>query len=161
MGPFRLAKELGISQKMAKTFIAHYFARYQGVKRFIDDTIEEAVRTGKVRTLLDRHRQLPDIGSRSRTAREFAERTAVNTPLQGSAADLIKLAMIRIQEAFRKERLQSKMLLQVHDELVFESPPEEQDHVADLVRSTMEGVYALRVPLKVNIAIGNNWAEAH
>ncbi len=161
MGPFRLARELGISHKMARTYIEHYFATYKGVKRFIDETIKEARKTGKVKTLLDRQRWLPDICSSNRTAREFAERTAVNTPLQGTAADLIKVAMIRIHEAFAKKGLRAKMLLQVHDELLFEVPPEELEKTKELVRAIMEGVYELRVPLKVNINVGPNWAEAH
>jgi len=161
MGPFRLAKELGISQKMARTYIDHYFTRYEGVKRFIDETIKGARQSGEVRTLLGRVRRLPDILSPNRTVREFSERTAVNTPLQGTAADLIKLSMIRIHEALVRQELKAKMLLQVHDELVFEVPREERDHVTDLVRSIMEGVYDLGVPLKVNISSGDNWAEAH
>ena len=161
MGPFRLARELGISHKMARTYIEHYFATYKGVKRFIDETITEARKTGKVKTLLERQRWLPDICSSNRTAREFAERTAVNTPLQGTAADLIKVAMIRIHEAFAKKGLRAKMLLQVHDELLFEVPPEELEKTKELVRAIMEGVYELRVPLKVNINVGPNWAEAH
>ncbi len=161
MGPFRLAKELGISQKMARTYIDHYFTRYEGVKRFIDETIKGARQSGEVRTLLGRVRRLPDILSTNRTVREFSERTAVNTPLQGTAADLIKLSMIRIHEALVRQKLKAKMLLQVHDELVFEVPREERDHVTDLVRSIMEGVYDLEVPLKVNISAGDNWAEAH
>lgn len=161
MGPFRLAKELGISQKMARTYIDHYFTRYEGVKRFIDETIKGARQSGEVRTLLGRVRRLPDILSTNRTVREFSERTAVNTPLQGTAADLIKLSMIRIHEALVRQELKAKMLLQVHDELVFEVPREERDRVTDLVRSIMEGVYDLGVPLKVNISAGDNWAEAH
>jgi DNA polymerase-1 len=143
MGPFRLAKELGISQKMAKTYIEHYFTTYKGVKRFIEETIEDARRVGKVRTLLDRHRWLPDILSRNRTAREFAERTAVNTPIQGTAADLIKVAMIRIHESLRKEGLRAKMLLQVHDELVFEVPPEEQERAVDMVDTLVDAFEGL------------------
>lgn len=161
MGPFRLARELGISQKMAKTYIEHYFARYEGVKRFIEDTIKEARKAGKVTTLLGRHRWLPDIKSTNRVAREFAERTAVNTPLQGTAADLIKVAMIRIHHALAEKGLQAKMLLQVHDELVFEAPPEELKSLEQVVRSIMEGVYELRVPLKVDVKSGQNWADAH
>jgi len=161
MGPFRLARELGISHKMARTYIEHYFATYKGVKRFIDKTIKEARKTGKVKTLLERQRWLPDICSSNRTAREFAERTAVNTPLQGTAADLIKVAMIRIHEAFAQKGLRAKMLLQVHDELLFEVPPEELEKTKELVRAIMEGVHKLRVPLKVNINVGENWAEAH
>ena len=161
MGPFRLAKELGISQKMAKTYIEYYFARYKGVKHFIDKTIEQARESGFIKTLLERHRWLPDISSANRTAREFAERTAVNTPLQGTAADLIKIAMIRIPQALKEGGLRTKMLLQVHDELVFECPPEEKERATKLVESIMEGVYELEVPLKVNINVGHNWADAH
>ena len=161
MGPFRLARELGISQKMARTYIEHYFATYVGVKQFIDETIEKARKVGKVTTLLGRHRWLPDILSKNRTAREFAERTAVNTPLQGTAADLIKLAMIQVYQALNQKRLRAKMLLQVHDELVFEVPPEEVERVQGLVRSIMEGVYELTVPLKVDVKTGSNWAEVH
>ena len=161
MGPFRLANELGISHKMARTYIEHYFDRYKGVKRFTAETIEEARKVKKVTTLLGRHRWLPDISSPNRTARESAERTAVNTPLQGTAADLIKVAMIRIHEALDRQGLKAKMLLQVHDELVFEIPPQELDSVRELVTSLMEGVYELSVPLKVDIKVGQNWAEVH
>ena len=161
MGSFRLARELGISHKMARTYIEHYFATYAGVKQFIDETIEKARKVGKVTTLLGRHRWLPDILSKNRTAREFAERTAVNTPLQGTAADLIKLAMIQVSQALKQKSLRAKMLLQVHDELVFEVPPEEAERVQGLVRSIMEGVYELKVPLKVDVKMGSNWAEVH
>ena len=161
MGPFRLSKELGISQKMAKTYIEHYFQRYQGVKRFIEDTIRQARHTGYTKTLLDRCRWLPQISSTNRTAREFAERTAVNTPLQGTAADLIKLAMIDIFNDLKSAGFEAKMLLQVHDELVFECPADELEAATDLVKSIMEGIYLLRVPLKVNINWGRNWTEAH
>jgi DNA polymerase-1 len=158
MSPFRLSKELGISTKMAKTYIDHYFDRYAGVKRFIEETIEEARKTGTVSTLLGRQRRLPDITSANRTAREFAERTAVNTPLQGTAADLIKMAMIRIYKAFEQKRLKAKMLLQVHDELVFEVPPNELKAVEKSVRDLMEGAFQLIVPLKVDIKTGEDWA---
>jgi DNA polymerase-1 len=161
MGSFRLARELGISHKMARIYIEHYFATYAGVKQFIDETIEKARKVGKVTTLLGRHRWLPDILSKNRTAREFAERTAVNTPLQGTAADLIKLAMIQVHQALNQKSLRAKMLLQVHDELVFEVPPEEAERVQGLVRSIMEGVYELKVPLKVDVKMGSNWAEVH
>ncbi|MBW1740393.1 MAG: DNA polymerase I [Deltaproteobacteria bacterium] len=159
MSPFRLSKELGISQKMAKMYIKNYFNRYTGVKRFIEEIKEDARKAGKVTTLLGRHRWLPDISSPNRIAREFAERTAVNTPLQGTAADLIKVAMIRIHQALDQMRLKAKMLLQVHDELVFETPPEELTRVKKLVAEIMEGAYKLSVPLKVDMRTGRNWAE--
>jgi DNA polymerase-1 len=161
MGPFRLSKELGISHKMAKIYIDNYFCRYEGVRRFIEETVEEARKAGKVTTLLGRHRWLPDILSKNRTAREFAERTAVNTPLQGTAADLIKVAMIQIPQALGKMHLDAKMLLQVHDELLFEVPPKELEIVVEYVTKIMEGVYELRVPLKVDIKTGQNWANVH
>lgn len=161
MGPFRLSRELGITNKMAKIYIDNYFRRYEGVKRFIDETIEGARKTKEVATLFGRVRPLPDISSRDRTAREFAERTAVNTPLQGTAADLIKVAMVRLHRAFDKNGLKAKMLLQVHDELVFEVPPKELERVKKLVTEIMEAACSLNVPLKVEVSTGKNWAEAH
>jgi DNA polymerase-1 len=161
MGAFSLSKELNISQKMAQTYIDNYFARYSGVKRFIDLTIQETHKTKRTSTLLGRIRLLPEIGSSNRNIRQFAERTAVNTPIQGTAADLIKLAMIKVDRELSRQNLKSAMLLTVHDELVLEVPPEEQEAVSTLVREQMEGVWDLKVPLKVNIASGANWAEAH
>jgi len=161
MSPYGLSKELGISQKMAKTYIDNYFSRYKGVKRFVDQTISDARKTKKTSTLLGRIRLLPDINSSNKVVREFAERTAINTPVQGTAADLIKLAMIRVDAAFRDDGLNSAMLLSVHDEIVFEVPPEELASVKVLVKEIMEGIWSLKVPLKVNLASGNNWAEAH
>ena len=161
MSAFSLCKELNISQKMAQNYIDNYFARYRGVKRFIDQAIQETHQTKKTSTLLGRIRLLPEIASSNRNVRQFAERTAVNTPIQGTAADLIKLAMINVHGEMRRRRLESAMLLTVHDELVFEVPSREQDEVAVLVREQMESVWELKVPLKVNIATGANWAEAH
>ena len=146
---------------MAKTYIDNYFARYKGVKKFIDSTIEEAIKTKQTSTLLGRIRLLPDINSPNRNIRQFAERTAINTPIQGSAADLIKVAMIKMDETFKEKKLKSAMLLSVHDELIFEVPPDELNTVKKLVKKIMEGVWELKVPLKVNIACGENWAEAH
>jgi DNA polymerase I len=161
MSPYGLSKELGISQKMAKTFIDNYFSRYKGVKKFIYRTIDDARNNKKTSTLLGRIRLLPDINSSNKMVREFAERTAINTPIQGTAADLIKLAMIRVDEAFRLRGLNSAMLLSVHDEIVFEVPPNELMSVKCLVKEIMEGIWNLKVPLKVNVASGENWAEAH
>ncbi len=161
MSAFGLSNQLEISQKMAKTYIDNYFARYQGVKRFMDQTIAEARQTRRTSTTLGRIRLLPDIKSRNSIIRQAAERTAINTPIQGSAADLIKLAMIRVDGALRGKKLKSAMLLTVHDELVFEVPPEELETVARLVKDIMEGVWKLKVPLKVNITHGRNWDEAH
>ncbi|MBW2405913.1 MAG: DNA polymerase I [Deltaproteobacteria bacterium] len=161
MSPFGLSKELGISQKMAKTYIDNYFARYKGVKRFVDQTISDARKAKKTSTLLGRIRPLPDINSSNKVVREFAERTAINTPIQGTAADLIKLAMIRVDAAFREGGLNSAMLLSVHDEIVFEVPPNELASVKVLVKEIMEGIWNLKVPLKVNLSSGDNWAEVH
>jgi DNA polymerase-1 len=161
MSAYGLARELEISNKMAQTYIDHYFARYQGVKAFIDKTIETAHDTRQTSTLLGRIRQLPDIASTNRNVRQFAERTAINTPIQGTAADLIKLAMINVDRTLRKKRMKTTMLLSVHDEIIFEVPPEEIDDANALVREEMEGVWDLAVPLKVNVACGQNWAEAH
>jgi len=161
MGPFSLAQDLGISQAMAKTYIDNYFSRYEGVKSFIDRTIEKARRTKQTSTLMGRIRLLPDIDSRNHNVRQFAERTAVNTPIQGTAADLIKLAMIAVDRQLKKSRCQSAMLLSVHDEIVLEVPPEEIEAVSSMVQSIMEGVWDLAVPLKVNLAVGDNWNEAH
>jgi DNA polymerase I len=161
MSPFSLSKQLGISQKMAKNYIDNYFARYKGVKQFIDRTIEEARKTRKTSTLLDRIRMIPEITSSNISIRGFAERIAVNTPIQGTAADLIKLAMIKVDEEFRRQNLKSAMLLTVHDELVFEVPPEELNMVSNLVKSIMEGIWELKVPLKVNVSRGENWSAAH
>ena len=127
----------------------------------MDSTIEEVGKTGRTSTLLGRIRLLPDINSSNKNIRRFAERTAINTPIQGSAADLIKVAMIEVDRAFKEKRLKSAMLLSVHDELIFEVPPDELSMVKKLVKEIMEGVWELKVPLKVNVACGKNWAEAH
>jgi len=161
MSAFGLSRQLDISNKMAKTYIDHYFARYQGVKRFMDQTIADARKTRRTSTLLGRIRLLPDIESRNVMVRQAAERTAINTPIQGSAADLIKVAMIQVDQALTEKNLSSAMLMTVHDELVFEVPPDELKTVTQLVKEIMEGVWELKVPLKVNIATGKNWDEAH
>ncbi len=158
MSPYGLAKELKISHKEAKAFIERYFARYPGVKAYMEKIVIEAREKGYVKTLFGRKRPLPDIRSPNRAAREFAERTAINTPIQGTAADIIKLAMIEIDRALSTKR--ARMLLQVHDELLFEVPPDELEEICDLVREKMEGIVRLKVPLKVNWATGKNWAEA-
>ncbi len=161
MGAFSLARELGISQKMAKTYIENYFRRYAGVKRFIEQTIENARKTGRTSTLLGRIRLLPEINSKNRSVRLFAERTAVNTPIQGTAADLIKVAMIQVQAALRRRNLKAAMLLSVHDEIVFEAPAGEVDTVSRLAKEVMESAWQLKVPLAVNVALGSNWEQAH
>ncbi len=157
--PFGLSQQLGIDTKEAKRFIDAYFENYSGVREFIDRTMEQARRDQKVATLFGRVRPIPDIHSKNFNARGFAERTAVNTPLQGTAADLIKIAMIQIDADLRQQKLRAKMLLQVHDELVFEVPEEEVDAVKRLVIDRMEHVHELKVPLKVEVGTGPNWRD--
>jgi len=157
---FGLAAQLGISRGEAEKYIKNYFARYTGVRRWLDETIAEVRRTGVTHTLFGRERPIPDINSRNPNSRGFAERTAVNSPLQGTAADLIKLAMVRVDAALAAGGYRTAMLLQVHDELVFEVPPEEIDPVSQLVRREMEGARQLEVPLLVDIGVGDNWRDA-
>jgi DNA polymerase-1 len=159
LSPFGLSQQLGIEQAEARRFIDAYFEKYQGVRRFIDQTLAEARRDQKVSTLFGRVRPIPDILSKNPNMRGFAERTAVNTPLQGTAADLIKLAMIRIDAALAEEGLKSRMLLQVHDELVFEAPQEEVEFLRAMVTDLMQNVHPLRVPLVVEIGVGKNWRD--
>jgi DNA polymerase-1 len=159
LSAFGLSQNLGIETAEAKLFIANYFEKYKGVRAFIDKTLEEARRDLKVRTLHGRIRPIPDINSKNFTQRGFAERTAVNTPLQGTAADLIKVAMIRIGAALKERGLKSRMTLQVHDELVFEVPEEEVETMQSLVREQMEKAHVLAVPLLVEIGTGPNWRD--
>ncbi|MCP4746772.1 MAG: DNA polymerase I [Desulfobacteraceae bacterium] len=161
MSSFGLSKELDITPKMAQNYIDQYFDRYQGVKQYMTDTIEQARKTQRTTTLLGRLRLLADINSSNSTIRQFAERTAINTPIQGSAADLIKLAMIHMGGALKKQGMASAMLLSVHDEIVFETPPEELEMLKKLTLNVMENVWKLDVPLKVNVSWGQNWTEAH
>src|SRR5258708_21137449 len=158
--PFGLAASLGIERKEAETYIRSYFDLYKGVRKWIDKTIEEVRGRGYALTLFGRRRPIPDMNSRNPNARSFAERTAVNTPLQGTAADLIKLAMIKLDRELRERNLRSRMLLQVHDELVLEAPPEEAEEVAEMVKREMETVHKLDVPLVVDTGIGDNWRDA-
>jgi DNA polymerase-1 len=159
ISPFGLAAQLGIPQAEARAYIDRYFARYQGVKTFIEKTLETTRREGSVRTLFGRIRPIPDIESRNPNSRGFAERTAVNTPLQGTAADLIKLAMIALDRKLTERKLKTRMVLQVHDELLFEVPRDEKDEIASLVREEMEGVIKLSVPLVADLGFGPNWRD--
>ena len=159
LSPFGLSQQLGIETSEARKFIDAYFEKYAGVRAFIDSTLEQTRRDQKVKTLFGRIRPIPDINSKNATQRGFAERTAVNTPLQGTAADLIKLAMIRIDEEIRKRGMKSRMTLQVHDELVFEVPENEVDAMKPLVREHMENVYELAAPLLVEVGVGPNWRD--
>jgi DNA polymerase-1 len=159
LSAFGLSQQLGIEQKEAKRFIEAYFARYAGVRGFIDSTLEQARKDGFVRNLFGRKRPIPDLMSKNPNLRGFAERTAVNTPLQGTAADLIKIAMIRLDCELRGRGLASKMLLQVHDELVLEAPESEVETVRALVKECMEGAHELSVPMEVEVSVGGNWRD--
>ncbi|MGD0681668.1 MAG: DNA polymerase I [Terracidiphilus sp.] len=159
ISPFGLAAQLGIPQSEARDYIDRYFARYTGVKTFIEQTLEATRKTGSVRTLFGRVRPIPDIESRNPNQRGFAERTAINTPLQGTAADLIKLAMIALDRKLTARKLKTRMVLQVHDELLFEVPADESAEVEKLVRAEMEGVIQLKVPLVADLTFGPNWRD--
>jgi len=159
LSAFGLAQQINVPQKEAAQFIAAYFAQYSGVKKYLDSVLEDTRKTGQTRTLFGRIRPIPEILSTQMQLRNFAERTALNSPLQGTAADLIKLAMIAIHRRLRDEKLQARMILQVHDELLFEAPVEERAAVEKLVREEMEGVYRLEVPLVVEVGAGPNWRD--
>jgi DNA polymerase-1 len=161
MGARGLSQQLGISLDEAKRFITEYFASYPGVRQYTQEMVEQARQRGFVTTLLGRQLPLPDLNSSHPGQRAFAERVAVNAPIQGSAADLIKTAMVRLHESLRQAGLRARMILQVHDELLFELPVAEVDDLRALVRREMEGAMTLSVPLRVDIGVGRNWAEAH
>jgi DNA polymerase-1 len=161
MSAFGLAKELNINQKLAQAYIDGYFEKYRDVRRYLDGILENARRDGYVTTLLHRRRYLPEINHSVPAVRQFAERTAINAPIQGTAADLIKVAMVNISRLLAKRRLRTCMIMQVHDELVFEAPAAERAEVMALVREEMEGVIKMKAPLKVDIGAGKNWDEAH
>ena len=154
---FTLGKEFGVPTREAQAFIDAYLDRYPKVRELIEEIIRETRRTGKVRTLFGRQRYVPEIGSRNRATRSAAERVAVNTPIQGTAADLIKKAMIDLARRLREERLETRLLLQVHDELVLEAPEAEIERASRVVRETMEGVHPLEVPLRVDLKVGGSW----
>jgi DNA polymerase I len=161
MSAFGLAKELGVPQKTAQAYIDGYFARYKKVRAYLDSILECAKRDGFVCTILHRRRYLPELKSSVPSVRQFAERMAINAPIQGSAADLIKVAMVNIDHLFAAKNLSARLIMQVHDELVVEAPETEKDEVTALVKKEMENVVRLKVPLKVEIAAGGNWDEAH
>jgi DNA polymerase I len=161
MSAFGLAKELGIPPSVAQAYIANYFQKYHEVRDYIDKSLEQARERGYVTTLMNRRRYLPDIQNSNRSVRQFAERIAINAPIQGTAADLIKVAMINIHRRFLEEQRKTKLILQIHDELVFEVPRGELEEIKTLVQEEMEGVVKLYIPLKVDIGVGKNWAEAH
>ena len=158
---YGLASRLGISNTEGKEMIDQYFERFPGIQQYIDDTIQFARDNGFVATLMGRRRYIPDIHSRNWNVRGFAERTAINMPIQGTAADIIKLAMIHIYNYLESEKLRSRMLMQVHDELVFEIEESEIDHVPEKIIEIMKNAYKVAVPLEVDMGIASNWLDAH
>ena len=158
-GAHALSQQLRISHEEAKSFIEQYFKRFTGVRTYLDNAVEAARGVGYAETIFGRRRYIPELRDKNFNIRAFGERTAQNTPIQGSAADLIKVAMIRIAATLRESGMQSAMLLQVHDELVFESPPEEVDQLTHVVKQEMERAATLRVPLLVEVGWGKNWLE--
>ena len=159
LSPFGLAQQLGIEQREAAQFINAYFTRYKGVKAYLENILTETRKTGVAKTLFGRIRPIPEISSPQVQLRNFAERTALNSPLQGTAADLIKLAMINIDRRLAEEKFEAKMILQVHDELLFEAPEKEKNKLEKLVREEMEGVHKLAVPIVVEVGVGPNWRD--
>ncbi len=157
---YGLSQNIGISRKQAHDFIETYFEEYPGVKKYMDDIVQTAKDQGYVETISHRRRYLPDINARNFAQRSFAERTAMNTPIQGSAADIIKIAMINMEDALKKADLQATMLLQVHDELIFEAPAEEIPTLEKLVPKVMDSAVKLEIPLKVESHYGNTWYDA-
>ena len=156
---FGLARNIGVSRREAADFIARYFRRYPGVKRFMDEAVKKGYDSGYAETMMGRRRQLPELKSSNANVRSFGERAAMNTPVQGTAADIIKLAMVRVHEALKKEGLRARLILQVHDELLIEAPREEKERVAALLQKCMEEVFALKVPLVAEVKTGESWFE--
>jgi DNA polymerase-1 len=161
MSAYGLSQQLGTDPKIAQAYIDEYFKKYTGVQTYIEKSLEEARQNGYVMTLLHRRRYLPDIHSPTVAIRQATERMATNTPLQGTAADIIKLAMIHIQNQIEELGLSTKMTMQVHDELVFEVFKEELQKTISMIQNKMETVMDLSIPLKVSIHSGKNWAEVH
>lgn len=157
---YGLSQSLGITRKEAKKFIERYLESYPSVRDYMKDIVAKAKQDGFVTTIMNRRRYLPDITSRNFNVRSFAERTAMNTPIQGSAADIIKLAMIELDRRLKEAEVKARLLLQVHDELILEVPEEEVDKISDLVAEVMENAIELSVPLKVDVSHGDTWYDA-
>jgi len=156
---FTLARNIHVSRAEAKDYIERYFARYPGVKRYLDESVAFAKANGYARTLMGRRRYIPELASSNFNIRSFGERCAMNSPIQGAAADIIKIAMVRVYDALREAGLRARLILQVHDELMLEAPEDEAEEAQKILRSCMESVAELRVPLKTDISIGRNWLE--
>jgi DNA polymerase-1 len=161
MSAFRLSNELGITRTDAAAFIEAYFKTYAGIRRYIDELIRKTEETGYASTILGRRRYIPAINSRNKTEKAAAERVAVNTPIQGSAADIVKTAMLSLDQALQAGGSGAKLLLQVHDELILECPKDESKETSALVREVMENAVILKVPLRVSVETGKRWGDFH
>jgi DNA polymerase-1 len=161
MSAFRLSNELGIGRGEAQAFIDAYFHTYSGIRKFIDERIKETEQTGYAQTILGRRRSIPTINSGNKTEKAAAERIAINTPIQGSAADIVKLAMLRLDKALRRMKSSARLLLQVHDELILEAAVDDADGIAQLAQKEMESAIVLKVPLRVEVEIGRRWGDFH
>ncbi len=157
---FGLAGQLGISRKQAKEYIEQYLEKYSGIQKFMENIVEEAKEKGYVETLFHRRRQIPELKSSNYMVRQFGARAAMNTPIQGTAADIMKIAMIEVHKRLEKEGLQSKLVLQVHDELIIDTKIEEKEQVKEILKTSMENAIKLRIPLKVELSEANDWYEA-
>ncbi len=161
MGPYKLASQIGVGMKMARQYLDDYYRTYSGVRKFMEELPEKAAVDGFVTTILDRKRFIPDLNNPNKIAQQAARRVAINTVMQGSAADLMKLAMIRVHESIQRKKIPARMILQVHDELVLEARDDAAQDAQALLKKEMEEVYSLSVPLVVDTNIGKNWDEAH
>lgn len=157
---YGLGEQIGVSRKIAKEYIEQYLDKYSGIKKFMEDISEIAKTDGYVKTLYNRRRYIPEIQSNNYVVRQFGHRIAMNTPIQGSAADIIKIAMINVYKKLRENKLESKLILQVHDELLVEAKEEEKEIVEKILKNEMENVIKLKVPLKADLSLGYNWYEA-
>ena len=158
---FSLAQDIGVRPAEAKAYMEAYLNRYQGVRDYMKDIVEKARRDGYVSTLWNRRRELPELKSSNFNTRSFGERVALNMPIQGTAADIIKLAMVHVRDALLREKLSAKLVLQVHDELIVECPEDEAEQVQRILKEEMEQVASLSVPLLVEVKAAGTWAEAH
>ena len=157
---FGLAGQLGVSRKQAKEYIEQYLEKYSGIQTFMENIVEEAKEKGYVETLFHRRRQIPELKSSNYMVRQFASRAAMNTPIQGTAADIMKIAMIDVHKRLEEANLQSKLVLQVHDELIIDTKIEEKEQVKEILKTSMENAIKLKIPLKVELSEANDWYEA-
>ena len=160
IGAFSLSKDIGVSVKEADAFIKNYFANFPGVKKYLDETVEQGRENGYVTTLYGRRRTLPELASSNFNVRSLGERMAMNTPIQGTAADIIKIAMVRVDQRLKRENMRARLILQVHDELIVEAPEDEAEQAARILTEEMEGAVSLTVPMVAEASVGKTWYDA-